>query len=1032
MPACRYFNKRATKAVNLSAPAGALDANRSGALDAPLYQHGRSVKAKEGSMRYKLPIPVNANGDITLVLQLRRAQPSDTEEQSHFRISLGGGTQAMDLDPGGLHEVQQSWLAQDTALTTRTVRLRINRSPRQWDQPLVPDVLTAQDEKSGADTMTTEFYGFLFVEVRAASSVALCALQLLSGTATVAFVPEPEPLPGAANTTHLAEEEWIEEEEEEGSLLSNQDLAAILGTLGAGFLLTWAGTTITLRQPRLSDLALIWDVVHFLLSPLLGLVRGSGGDEALLGEEPRAAAPARGKTTSKKDSETAPGRGKSRPSNKATKANQVASKPAGAKAASAVAQPPAPQPQPQGKSEPLPWQQEKPKQKQPQPQKDKKKPSNKAKKGATPSPEKAPSRRALERPPNVAKDVWSQLPRELQEELVAGNSLSTSTIEALRGDDADTGAWTTASSARQPKQPTPTPTTAKPPAGKATAKKKTAGKASAPAEEKVSSQPPSQRSEEPKAKQRGAPNRPKNSPKAGEAPSGGIARIMERHRNNTEALIGRAAAPAAPEPRAKAKAKANKAKAPVPAEKPPAQVAPRSMDGRATWAQISAGNTGNSVAAANPPRAATTLFAQTADGEIDLQALAPAQLMDLLDGDEESKEPPISGMRTPDSESDVLTPVSTPDEAARLAKAHALAAPAPVAVHGQEDPFAVPGPPPGVPCDGSSQSREAQVVLWLDSVAGTMATLAQDWAGCDVLLPYIEGEFSLLVIGRLLHELSSSLSDVMCNECGSQMMCKLIAQCNTQQRLMILRQIGPTIFKISSSANGMWTVQTLINCLDSHEEVERLQRAMKGRVAAMMVGMYASQVLVCCASRMIYESANSFIFRELSQGIGTIIHSPTGITCLNSLLDIATVGQAADLANAISGQVMRLARHKQGNHVVQMVIDKIFSAESPEGKAPQKILKAIAENILAMSADRYATSCVERLLQHADAETMKIVTENVFHADNLERMMADQYGCYAVQTLIMSVSLTQPYLSFKLQYNFTRRGPKCLNFVPCG
>ena len=26
-------------------------------------------------------------------------------------------------------------------------------------------------------------------------------------------------------------------------------------------------------------LALIWDVVHFLLSPLLGLVRGSGGDE---------------------------------------------------------------------------------------------------------------------------------------------------------------------------------------------------------------------------------------------------------------------------------------------------------------------------------------------------------------------------------------------------------------------------------------------------------------------------------------------------------------------------------------------------------------------------------------------------------------------------------------------------------------------------------------------------------------------------------------------------------------------------------
>jgi hypothetical protein len=45
-----------------------------------------------------------------------------------------------------------------------------------------------------------------------------------------------------------------------------------------------------------------------------------------------------------------------------------------------------------------------------------------------------------------------------------------------------------------------------------------------------------------------------------------------------------------------------------------------------------------------------------------------------------------------------------------------------------------------------------------------------------------------------------------------------------------------------------------------------------------------------------------------------------------------------------------------------------------------------------MSKDKYASNCVERVLQHADATTMETLTSHVFADDTIEMMMADDYA----------------------------------------
>ena len=216
----------------------------------------------------------------------------------------------------------------------------------------------------------------------------------------------------------------------------------------------------------------------------------------------------------------------------------------------------------------------------------------------------------------------------------------------------------------------------------------------------------------------------------------------------------------------------------------------------------------------------------------------------------------------------------------------------------------------------------------------------------------------------------------------------------------------------------------------------------------MMIGAASSQVLLACGSRMRFLGANNFIFREIAQGINSIVHSQPAVDCFNSLIAVASPRQASDLAASISTYVMRLSQHKLGNYLVQMVLDRAFSgleghgeqitAEDTEGA--KKMLRTIgnsnskadshtesclrlraqplfvscvcaraAENVVVLSLNKYASNCVERVLQHADEEIMSILTTHIFKQDNLERMIADDYAkCALAHFARLFCALCQP------------------------
>ena len=169
--------------------------------DVPLHYSGRSIASKTaGAIRYRLPLPMNAEGDMVLVISmLARAAKNGSSDDVHAMISVGGGTPQLEsLNPGTLLEAYQAWIPRGGGPEEFAVHLRVAQPAWQWPD-FVPGTLTVSQGSSGEQLATSEFYNSLFLEVRTVTAVVLTTLQVFSGTSVpVAASGEASTLAGSS------------------------------------------------------------------------------------------------------------------------------------------------------------------------------------------------------------------------------------------------------------------------------------------------------------------------------------------------------------------------------------------------------------------------------------------------------------------------------------------------------------------------------------------------------------------------------------------------------------------------------------------------------------------------------------------------------------------------------------------------------------------------------------------------------------------------------------------------------------------
>ena len=912
----RNFNK-ATKPVNLTRnPALFLLAQNSteGAcptkVDVPLHYSGRSIASKTaGAIRYRLPLPMNAEGDMVLVISmLARAAKNGSSEDVHGTISVAGGTpQVESLNPGTLVEALQMWIPRGGPPEEYAVHLHVAHPTWQWPN-FVPGTLKISQGTSGKQLATSEFYGSLFLEVRTAPAVVLTTVQVLSGASvSVAASGEARILAGSSTEQPSA---WTVP-----GLLNQLALSAAALVLCA-IVAMWAQeqqctNTILSRHAdgKGNFFAALKQWLEQQVEPAPRKPAGFTDEELLLEEFPV-------QKSSKSPKKTAPKTGAGRSSRKATESMPLAS----AAASSSGKQNKAPEihaaPHESAKANAA------------------RQASSNADGLQTKTKQPQARQPKLAKPDHVPEDTWAALPLELQKELAgsypASWSPDLSNAPSMSNETRADKLKQQRDREQQDQREKHKQEQRQKQEQKQKQKQKKQQQEQQQQKQNQPQHPQEQRTKTKEVqvemqKEEDAATKKEHTEKGMSArPTSHAEQQPQQQPNNATARAGHSQT-SPPNRTGGASSSAASSRQPV------------SLPPGATWAE----------------RLAEKPAASTTDNEAEELTASASQAGSAASTQDDG------GRRTPESTgSDAASPLSTPQQSPMSSKRPPDAAPAeswrpPVAVAPMHPqmlvhmmPMLSPSPmPPAI-------SRE-QLGLYLDSISGSLDRVVMDWSGCEMLLHHIRGMHGDLVVSRLLHGLSHEMLPTMfCDDTAVHLSIGLIQRCNTPQRLHILRAIGPCIFRISSSANGSWVMQAMINNLDSKEEVERLQRALKGRVAAMMIGSASSQVLLACGSRMRFLGANNFIFREIAQGINSIVQSQPAVDCFNSLIAVASPRQASNLAASISTYVMRLAQHKLGNYLVQMVLDRAYSgsedheeeivAEDTEGA--KKMLRIIGNS----------------------------------------------------------------------------------------
>ena len=150
-------------------------------------------------------------------------------------------------------------------------------------------------------------------------------------------------------------------------------------------------------------------------------------------------------------------------------------------------------------------------------------------------------------------------------------------------------------------------------------------------------------------------------------------------------------------------------------------------------------------------------------------------------------------------------------------------------------------------------------------------------------------------VGIAVHALLGSVGLAACDPHGSYFMRELIPRCATQQRLMLLQELGMGGWGIlASDDNGVYTALALVQSLESPKEVHWIQHSLRNTIMPLMQSASGSSVLNQCL--MEFTQADSqFIYEEVCANLMVCLCSRNASKILHSLVAGASNAQLMQL-----------------------------------------------------------------------------------------------------------------------------------------
>ncbi len=220
----------------------------------------------------------------------------------------------------------------------------------------------------------------------------------------------------------------------------------------------------------------------------------------------------------------------------------------------------------------------------------------------------------------------------------------------------------------------------------------------------------------------------------------------------------------------------------------------------------------------------------------------------------------------------------------------------------------------------------------------------------DIFLSYIEKGFSQL------------MNDIY----GNYFCQKLIQNCSSEQRVLILKAIYPFFYEISCNTSGTHSLQSLIEISNMTEEEDIIKAGVENnfnRLTLHFNGTHVVQKVVTCLNEASRMNINLLILNNFDK----LIYDSNGICILKKFVkgndDLELRKQFVEKVKIIC---LEIVQNPFGNYIVQYMLDE-WGVEYCKD-----VYHIIAQNILSLSMQKFSSNVVEKCLEYIHEVSYKL------------------------------------------------------------
>jgi len=277
------------------------------------------------------------------------------------------------------------------------------------------------------------------------------------------------------------------------------------------------------------------------------------------------------------------------------------------------------------------------------------------------------------------------------------------------------------------------------------------------------------------------------------------------------------------------------------------------------------------------------------------------------------------------------------------------------------------------------------------------------------------------------NEMKEQVPELMVDNFGHFAIEKLIAMCNAEENLILLRQLAPAAVAVSCQKHGSFSVQALIdniyqasqgNATLEQRQVFVLVEALRKDIVRVITHASGHFVVLRMLQKFPYQTTkfiDDAILANTLQ-IGTDHH---GLRVVKAVVASRRPPDLTRLFKQISRITMKLVENQYGNYVVQSVLDVCSlpsttttststTSTNTDDTTSTEMLVAVSNNVkmkmegkyMRLSKQKFSSNVVEKCLKQSSAHWRSIIINELTEQPGVSELLRDRYGNYVLQTAL--------------------------------